>query len=154
MLSTTHLKFGIPDIELARTAGGTVNPACFVGHVLVVLFCPTAAESEAAELDVYRKLAPHLGYFDAWLVTVSETDSGAGLAPTSAIADARDEDGSAWAAFREIAPAGSKLERTKGATYLFGRGGSLQRVWSGKGHASEVLDELARPSCETPQGAD
>lgn len=101
-----------------------------------------------------RKRAPHLGDYDAWMITVAEIEGGRGSAPPSAIADARDEDGSAWAAFREIAPAGSKLERTKGATYLFGRGGSLQRVWSGKRRASEVLDELTRPRCETTEGAD
>ena len=35
------------------------------------------------------------------------------------------------------------LRREEGATFLFGRGGALQRVWAGSGHAADVLDELA-----------
>ena len=154
MMSTTHLRFGIPDIELTRTAGGTVNPACFVGHVLVVLFCPTAPEIEAAEVVEYQKLSSELSAFDGWLVTVSESASVPEQDPQRATAAARDADGSAWAAFREIAPPALKLDRAEGATYLFGRGGSLQRVWPGRGHASEVLRELARPCFETPEAAD
>lgn len=47
-MSTTHLRFGIPEIELAKNRRRNGQPACFVGQVLVVLFGPTLPESEAA----------------------------------------------------------------------------------------------------------
>lgn len=144
-MSATHLRFGIPDIDLPRASGGTVNPSAFAGHVLVVVFCPAASEREAAELAEYRNLSPRLSAYDGWLVTVSERAiNGQPVEKRSGTA-AVDSDGSAWAAFREIAPPELDLDRSKGATFLFARGGSLERVWPGLGHASEVIEELARP---------
>ena len=37
---STKPNYGIPDIELTLPKGGTVNPTDFIGHELVVLFCP------------------------------------------------------------------------------------------------------------------
>lgn len=147
-MHVARLKFGIPDIELPCSAGGTVNPASFAGHVLVVLFCPIAAEREAAEVAEYRKLSPELGAYGGWLMFVSGSSSLSERDPPRAVDAACDSDGSAWAAFCEIAPPDLKLDRSEGAAFLFARGGSLQRVWPGRGHAADVLGELARPCSE------
>lgn len=144
-MSVAHLRFGIPDIDLPRIGGGTVNPSAFAGHVLVVVFCPDAAEIEAAERSQYERLSPSLSACGGWLVTVSESEMEVHGGEKRCGAAAVDRDGSAWAAFREIAPPELKLDRSEGATFLFARGGSLERVWPGFGRASEVIGELARP---------
>ena len=143
-MTNTQMKFGIPDIELPRAAGGVVRPAAFAGHALVVTFCPTAPESEAAELADYQKLASEMSRYDAWLITVSERPITFEPDTHRATAAAHDLDGSAWAAFQEVASPGTPLDQSAGATYLFGRGGTLQRIWVGAGHSAEVLEELAK----------
>lgn len=144
-MSAAHLKFGVPDIDLPRADGSTINPSVFAGHALLVVFFPTAFEREAAELAEYGKLSPPLSAFDCWLVTVREQaideQSVEKRLPVAAI----DPDGSAWAAFRAIVSPELELERSEGATFLFARGGSLDRVWPGIGHAKEVMAELAHP---------
>lgn len=145
----TALRFGIPDIELSWIGGGTVNPGCFAGHMLAVLFCPRSARGEAAELADYHKFSKDLSDYGCWLLSVSGLP--ASLEPDPQRAMARDVDGSAWTAFKDIAPENLKLDRQEGATFLFGRGGSPQQVWSGPGHAAEVLDEVSGRSPAMPE---
>lgn len=152
-MSAAQLRFGIPDIDLPRTGGGTVNPSAFAGHVLVVVFCPAASEREAAELADYRNLSPGLGAYDGWLVAVSQRPVDGQANESCPAAAAADADGSAWAAFCDIAPPELELDRSEGATFLFARGGSLERAWPGVGHSGEVIEELARPCCGTEEVA-
>lgn len=144
-MSEAHLRFGIPDIGLPRPGGGTVNPSAFAGHVLVVVFCPATLEREETELAEYRKLSPALSAYDGWLVTVSKHAIDEQPTEQHSTAAALDPEGGAWAEFCEIAPPELELDRSEGATFLFARGGSLERVWPGAGHASDVIEELARP---------
>lgn len=148
-MSTTRLRFGIPDIELPRTEGGKVNPGWFAGHVLVVVFCPNAPDAEASELSDYIKRGCDLNEYGAWLLTVSGSATVPERQSQCPTATSYDPDGIAWRAFCDIAPPALKLDREKGATFLFGRGGSLQQVWVGPGHAADVINELAQPCSET-----
>ena len=43
--SLPNSPFGVPNIDLPWSCGGTVNPSCFAGHQLLVLFLPTDNES-------------------------------------------------------------------------------------------------------------
>jgi hypothetical protein len=52
-MTTTQLNYGIPDVELSWSCGGSVNPSCFAGHQLVVLFLPEAANEQTEELESY-----------------------------------------------------------------------------------------------------
>lgn len=148
-MSPTRLRFGIPDIELLRTEGGKVNPGWFAGNALVVVFCPNASDAEASELSDYSKRSPDLNEFGAWLLTVSGSQSVPELKSQRPKAISYDPDGIAWTAFCDIAPPALKLDRKNGATFLFGRGGSLQQIWVGPGHAADVINELAQPCSET-----
>ena len=49
-MNEATLSFGIPDIDLPRHGGGTVNPGDFAGHPLIVVFCPTDPAAVAREL--------------------------------------------------------------------------------------------------------
>lgn len=148
-MSPTRLRFGIPDIELLRTEGGKVNPGWFAGNALVVVFCPNASDAEASELSDYSKRSCDLNEYGAWLLTVSGSASAPEQLSQCPMATAYDPDGIAWTAFSDIAPPDLKLDRKKGATFLFGRGGSLQEIWVGPGHAADVINELAQPCSET-----
>lgn len=132
----TDLNFGIPDVDLTWTCGGTVNPSCFAGHQLVVLFLPMDAKEAAAELASYDWLADEFAGIDAWYLVV-----GTGPAPPAHEGPiALDREDAAWAAFNKLAKL--QLDRQNGAAFLFTRGGSLHRVWGGVGHATEVVAEL------------
>lgn len=150
-MSTTRLRFGIPDIELPRTEGGKVNPGWFAGNVFIVVFCPNAPDAEASELSDYSKRGCDLNKYGAWLLTVSGSASVPERKSQCPTATAFDPDGIAWTAFRDIAPPALTLDRTEGVTFLFGRGGSLQRIWVGPGHAAEVVGELAQPCFKTTE---
>lgn len=140
-MNGTHLKYGIPDIELPRLTGGSVNPACFAGHPLVVVFCPVDRTGEAEALQHHATYASDLASYDAWLITIHR--NGDAPAPGRLTASAGDPEDLAWTAFGELAGPAPQLCREEGATFLFGRGGSLERIWRGTGHAPEVLAELA-----------
>ena len=134
-----QLNFGIPNVELQWSCGGTVNPGCFAGHQLVVLFLPVDPRQLAEELDSYAACADEFGGSDAWFLAIGQgrADQAARFRTTPI---AIDRDGAAWQAFNRLAK--RKLDRAEGATFLFTRGGSLHRVWPGRGHAPEVLAEL------------
>jgi hypothetical protein len=138
---TGELNFGIPNIQLPRSSGGTVNPSCFAGHQLVVLFLPADANQQTAELASYGKLAAGAAGTDSWLLVVGE-NLHPDLAALTNIPIATDPEGVAWPAFEKVTRGGAKLDRNQGAAFLFTRGGAFHRAWSGQGHASEVIDEL------------
>ena len=134
----TQLKFGIPDVTLAWSCGGTVNPSCFAGHQLLVLFLPKDPEQQRAEFESYDRLAGELSGTDAWFLVIGDETHVDGEAKTPVALDA---DGKAWSAFEEVAGEG-KLERDQGAAFFFTRGGAFHRLWRGSGHADEVVREL------------
>ena len=146
-MTTTHLKFGIPDIELTCRLGSTVNPSSFAGHSLVVVFCPSDPEQAANEAEAYRKHASEFVAHDAWILAFGEDCRTApdGAAQLLTIAD---EDRHAWTAFRDLTDSAETLDRGDGATFLFRRGGGLNRYWHGPGHVHDVLNELAMPASQ------
>jgi peroxiredoxin len=135
---TTRLKYGIPDIELSWSCGGTVNPSCFAGHQLVVLFLPKDREQQRAEFESYKKLAEEMSGTDAWFIVVGDETHVQGEARTPVVLD---PDGKAWGAFKEVARE-DKLDRPAGAAFFFTRGGSFHRAWPGRGNANAVVEEL------------
>jgi hypothetical protein len=133
------LNYGIPDIELPWN-GGTINPSCFAGHQLLVLFLPAEQERKAAWFDACTSLSQELPATDAWLLVI-------GTAPAAAAEGcpfpiALDRDGKAWDAFRNLAD-GRGLDRRDGATFLFARGGALLRAWAGRAEPGTVAGVLA-----------
>lgn len=133
--------YGIPDIELPLPKGGTVNPTNFVGHELVVLFCPLDRGAAARELADYDHYADQFSYNDAWMIAVcDDTDD----LPASRIAIAGDPDLDAWRVFGESLDKPGRLSREEGAVFLFGRGGCLTRAWQGSGHVNDVVGELGK----------
>lgn len=141
-MATTKLNYGIPDIDLPQSSGGCLNPSCFAGHVLVVLFCPAEAGLAAKELADYAAHAPDLVEYDAWLIAVCEEGGGSQRVGNAVISTVSDPAGLAWRAFGELAHVDQPLDPVNGATFLFGRGGALLRVWSGPAKASDVLREI------------
>lgn len=136
---------GIPDIELSRSDGGTINPAHLVGHELVVLFCPTKAEVAVREIEAYARHAQDLCDNDAWIIGINNIPE---LVQRKAgdhgnpIAIASDPEHLAWAEFKGLLKPSARTGPEDGAVFLFGRGGVLRRAWQGSGHAAEVLREL------------
>lgn len=136
-MTTTQLKYGIPDVELPWSCGGSVNPSCFAGHQLVVLFLPEDANEQIEEFESYDKLSGEIAGTDAFLLVI-------GVRPyvrDRKIPVAVDPDGNAWRAFKEVAGQG-KLDRAHGAAFFFTRGGGFHRLWPGRGHARQVVGEL------------
>lgn len=131
----------VPDVQLQRSGGGTVNPADFVGHELVVLFPPEEGRIAARELKDYGSRLAELDKIDAWLLAICDESE---LQPTNGLVIVHDVNGSAWQAMTECAGAQAILSRDQGAAFVFGRGGSLQKAFAGPGHAAEVLEELRK----------
>jgi peroxiredoxin len=140
---TTARHFGIPDVELPRAGGGTLNPAAFAGHDLVVLFCPKDRAMAADELADYAARTSALVRDDAWIMAVCDEAGLVSATGQCPLPIAADPSGRAWTAFAELVPSAGRIERANGAVFLFGRGGCLRRVWSGSGQADEVCRELA-----------
>lgn len=134
-----ELNFGIPNIDLPWSCGGTINPGCFAGHQLLVLFLPSDERAQAAEFESYKKLADDLAGTDAWLLLIGTEQSKAQVKRNIPIA--LDREGKAWQAFKKLGKA-ARLDRAEGAAFLFTRGGTFHRVWPGQGHASEVIGEF------------
>lgn len=135
------LRYGIPDLKLPLRSGGTLNPSDFAGHQLVVVFCPLDPARSASELKDYERHSKQFSDCDSWLVTIGES-SDAACAELACAAD--DADGNAWTAFANLSESPTNLERQEGAAFIFGRGGALQRVLPGSGHAAHVVQELER----------
>lgn len=130
--------YGIPDIELAGQDGGTVNPADFAGHDLIVLFCPAEPLAAASELASYNAQADALAYNDAFMVAVCCGEAGL---PASRIVISTDAE-RAWEAFGKCLDEGVHPRADCGGVLLFGRGGCLRQTWHGTGHAKEVIRVL------------
>jgi peroxiredoxin len=142
-MTGTRLNYGIPDIDLPRLGGGTVNPGDFAGHPLIVIFCPADPSAEARELRQCAERVDDYDGYEAWLITIGREVGASTLESDHPIASAYDPGDMAWAAFKDIAGReADEYDRAEGATFLFGRGGSLQRAWPGCGHGAEVLAEL------------
>ena len=147
-MGATELCYGIPDIRLPRVGGGAINPSDFVGHELVVFFCPAGAADAKAEVDSFRSRAAAFADAGAWVIGILgegavERHEPAG---TAEIALAGDPDGSAWAAFESLLAEEQRGEERNGATFLFARGGSLDAAWPGSGRAEEALRALRGPA--------
>lgn len=130
-----------PDVRLRQAQGGTVSPADFVGHELVVLFPPTATGIAAEELEDYGRCLPELDEIDAWLLAVCDEGD---TPPDSRLAIVQDVDGTAWDAMTACAGVQDVLSRERGAAFIFGRGGSLQEAFVGPGQANAVVDQLRK----------
>lgn len=131
----------MPDVCLRRAEGGAVSPADFVGHELIVLFPPSDVGAARLELRDYSRHLGDLDDLDAWLLAVYDQE---GDEPANGVSVVHDVDGTAWKAMTNCAGAHVSLSRDQGAAFVFGRGGSLQNVFCGAGHASEVFDQLHR----------
>jgi len=139
----TELKFGIPDMEFLRLSGGTVSPAAFAGHTLVVLFCPRDEAAESAALEQYSKAVCELSAYDAWLLVVVSQDGSSYLEQKCSCAILFDSEGDGWNAFAKLADPEVLLDRDEGATFLFSRGGALHKAWKGIAPPEHVFHSLA-----------
>jgi len=70
MMAATALCYGIPDISLPRIDGGEVNPGSFVGHELIVFFCPGDPKAAAEDVKAYRTRALDFADCGAWVIGV------------------------------------------------------------------------------------
>lgn len=134
-----EMEFGIPDVDLPTSTGGTLNPACFAGHELLVAFLPSNSQQAAGELEAYRRQAERFVKADAWLLPVSPLSVATSDPESKVLLDA---DGAAWRAFADLAGPSAQLDRDRGAAFFFTRGGVLHRVWPGCGQLEEIVREL------------
>ena len=142
-MTAVELRFGIPNVDLAKVGGGFVNPSDFAGHQLIVVFCPTDPSAAAQELSEYSACASELCANDAWIIGICDDEAASAIAARqSCFSVATDQQRAAWSAFQKLSKHRTRQERDAGAAFLFSRGGSLQRAWAGGGHASEVMREL------------
>ena len=145
---TSNLKFGIPDIELGCASGNRINPASFAGHELIALFCPLDEAAATQEIEAYRRYSLAFAECDAWLLTFAEHCDEFSVDGTARVLTIPDPDRQAWVAFRNLTARPEEMDRSRGATFLFTRGGGLHRHWHGTGHVDEVLTELRIPSSQ------
>lgn len=138
---STKPNYGVPDIQLPMLKGGTVNPTDFIGHELVVLFCPLDRGAAAREVADYDRHVDQLSFNDAWIIAVHDDPE---ILLASRIQVAGDPDLRAWRAFSKCLDSPELTSREEGAVFLFGRGGCLTRAWPGSGHASDVVKELGK----------
>lgn len=136
MMNTAHSRYGIPDVELQRRGGGTVNPANFIGHEIVVLFCPADREAAARDAAGYGLHSKDLCDTDAWIIGVC--DEAEPPCEHASFTMAHDRGRLAWDAFQDLLEPRRRTPREEGAVFLFDRGGVLRRSWAGSGHASDV----------------
>ena len=135
-MDSARTRYGIPDVELQKPGGGTVNPANFIGHELVVLFCPADREEAARDIAQYALHMKDLCDSDAWIIGIC--DEVELPCERASFMMARDRDRLAWDAFDGLQNSRKRRPREKGAVFLFDRGGGLRRSWVGSGHASDV----------------
>lgn len=130
----------LPDIELACAHGTRVNPSDFAGHQLLVMFCPANLPDAMHELEEYNSLADALAFNDAFLIVICDPNTGL---PASRVTLASDPEGLAWEALAGCLEEEVQADRDKGAAFLLGRGGCLNRSWHGQGHAQSVRKALS-----------
>lgn len=135
-MDAAHTRYGIPDVELQKQGGGTVNPADFIGHEIVILFCSADREAAARDVADYALHRKDLCDSDAWIIGVcDEVDP---PCEHTSFTMARDRDRLAWHAFQDLLEPHRRTPREEGAVFLFDRGGGLRRSWAGSGHATDV----------------
>ena len=146
-MAATSLSYGVPDIALPRIGGGEINPAAFVGHELVVFFCPVDPAEAASEVESFRARATDFADCAAWLIGILS----GGLAPLpphssgeAEITLAWDPTGAGWSLFESLLDPAERSEERNGGTFVFVRGGSLAEAWPGAGHADDALAALTR----------
>ena len=135
-MDPAHNRYGIPDVELQKPGGGTVNPADFIGHEIVVLFCPADREEASRDVADYALHMRDLCDSDAWIIGIC--DEAELPCEHASFTMARDRDRLAWDAFHALQNSRKGTPREAGAVFLFDRGGGLRRSWDGSGHASDV----------------
>jgi peroxiredoxin len=144
-MADAALCFGIPDIALPRVGGGEINPGAFVGHELIVFFCPADPAAAAEEVEAFRQRAEDFADGGAWVIGVL-TDAIAeahGTAPAGPqVALARDPDGAGWASFQALLEPVERTAEVQGGTFFFARGGCLAGAWPGCGHAEDALNAV------------
>lgn len=134
----THTRYGIPDVELERPGEGIVNPANFIGHELVVLFCPTDPDAAAREVADYALHIDELCQSDAWILGVCDDEELSCEHGKPSLTMARDRERFAWDAFQNLLKRSKRTSREAGAVFLFDRGGGLRQSWANSGHARDV----------------
>lgn len=134
----TKTPYGIPSVELERLDGGTVNPASFIGHELVVLFCPADADAAAHDVADYARHTKEFCDSDAWIIGICKDEAPPCEHGAGSLTMVHDHNGLAWNAFENLLGGEEQASREAGAVFLFDRGGSLRRAWAGPGHAAEV----------------
>ena len=144
--SGTPLRYGIPDVEVDKPKGGTINPATFVGHSLVVVFLPAGDAAAQRETDAYCRRARAFSQSDAWLLFIAPTANPSESVIAGCHAIGIDPEGLVWRAFLGLLERDSVGPREAGGVFLFSRGGGLERCWFGRGHADAVAGELIRPT--------
>ena len=141
-MASPALCYGIPNIQLPRVGGDAINPCAFVGHELVVFFCPSDAAEAEDEIASYRCRLPDFEEAGAWVMGIV---IGRSFLPSACeIAIATDPGGEGWAAFESLLDRSERSAEAGGGVFLFGRGGCLTRAWTGAGHAGEVVEALRR----------
>ena len=133
-----HSRYGIPDVELERPGGATVNPADFAGHELVVLFCTTDRDDAVRDVADYALHMKDLCDTDAWIIGICDEKEPPCEHEAGTVTMARDSERLAWDDFQDLLGPRQRTSREKGAVFLFDRGGGLRRSWAGSGHASDV----------------
>ena len=150
-MMNTNLKFGIPDLELTCASGATINPAGFAGHALIAVFLPDDPETAAREMSLLRKTCTDFADSDGWILAFGNHNERVDGDTTARILTISDPGRRAWTAFRDLTDGLETIDRGRGATFLFTRGGNLQRYWEGPGHADEILQALRKPASGNPK---
>src|SRR5689334_19368631 len=120
------------DAPVSLVGGGSANLGDFCGQKLVVFFCPAAETEAAAEIQAYEALAHAFEQVGAWVVGI------VGEGPHEVShkrADTRihlgiDPDGAAFRRLAKCLPPEARPARGKGATFVVGRDGGVDRAWS------------------------
>ena len=140
----------IPRLELGCSSGTKINSSDFAGHDLIVLFGPLDPVSSEREIASYHHHCAELVDRDVWLLAFTEHCDELNIDGAGRVLIIPDSDRHAWVAFRDLTHHAEEMDRDSGATFLFTRGGALNRYWHGSGHVDEVLAELRTPRLENP----
>src|SRR5689334_13616199 len=116
-MASPALRYGIPDIQLPRLGGGTINPSVLVGHELVLFFCPAEPEQATAEISAYVRRLPDFEAAGAWVMAILPGPASLETAPDLAIG--QDPEGAAWAAFESLLEPSERSAEVRGGAFLF-----------------------------------
>ena len=139
-MATISLHPGALATKLITAAGGVIHPDDFHGQKLVLFLCPKDdADAASREIESYCALADQFEKAGVWVIGVrNEREAGLCRAMNGgAVQIVHDADGCAYSILAELLPRGG--ETAHGASFLFGREGTVRNVWASSGHADEVL---------------